>query len=88
MKSALSADQLSAVWLQIGSTYGKLDQWKIIEHGMLAETDVFGVVLAFEHGKLIATVSIRPQTGEIAEQIEELSDVFGKGLERLNGRAK
>jgi Mg2+ and Co2+ transporter CorA len=28
------------------------------------------------------------QTGEIAEQIEELSDVLGKGLERLNGRAK
>jgi methyl-accepting chemotaxis protein len=27
------------------------------------------------------------QTGEIAEQIEELSDVFGKGLERLNGHA-
>ena len=66
MKSALSADQLSAVWLQIASTYGKLDQWKIIEHGMLAGTDVFSVVLAFEHGKLIATVSVRPQTGEIA----------------------
>jgi dienelactone hydrolase len=66
MKSALSADQLSAVWLQISSTYGKLDQWKIIQHGMMAGTDVFTVVLAFEHGKLIATVSVRPQTGEIA----------------------
>jgi dienelactone hydrolase len=66
MKSALSADQLSAVWLQIGSTYGKLNQWKIIQHSMLTGTDVFSVVLAFEHGKLIATVSVRPQTGEIA----------------------
>ena len=28
------------------------------------------------------------QTGEIADQIEELSDVLGKGLERLNGRTK
>jgi ElaB/YqjD/DUF883 family membrane-anchored ribosome-binding protein len=28
------------------------------------------------------------QTGEIAEQIEELSNVFAKGLERMNGRAK
>jgi gas vesicle protein len=28
------------------------------------------------------------QTGEIAEQIEELSSVLGKGLERLNGRTK
>jgi hypothetical protein len=28
------------------------------------------------------------QTGEIAEQIEELSDVFAKGLERLDGRGK
>src|SRR5580704_10671776 len=66
MKSALSADQLSAVWLQISSTYGKLDQWKIIQHGMMAGTDVFSVVLAFRHGKVIATVSVRPQTGEIA----------------------
>jgi dienelactone hydrolase len=66
MKSALSADQLSAVWLQISSTYGKLDQWKIIQHGMMAGTDVFSVVLAFQHGKVIATVSVRPQTGEIA----------------------
>ena len=66
MKSALSADQLSAVWLQIASTYGKLDQWKIIQHGMLAGTDVFSVVLTFERGKLISTVSVRPQTGKIA----------------------
>jgi dienelactone hydrolase len=66
MKSALSADQLSAVWLQISSTYGKLDQWKIIQQGMMAGTDVFSVVLAFRHGKVIATVSVRPQTGEIA----------------------
>ena len=66
MKSALSADQLSAVWLQISSTYGKLDQWKIIQHGVMAGTDVFSVVLAFQHGKVIATVSVRPQTGEIA----------------------
>jgi ElaB/YqjD/DUF883 family membrane-anchored ribosome-binding protein len=28
------------------------------------------------------------QTGEIAEQIEELSNVLGKGLERLNGRTR
>ncbi|MGC2306395.1 alpha/beta fold hydrolase [Candidatus Binatus sp.] len=66
MKSALSVDQLSAVWLQIGATYGKLEQWKVIQHGMLVGTDVYSLVLAFEHGKLSATVSVRPQTGEIA----------------------
>ena len=66
MKAALSADQLSQVWLQIVATEGKLENWKVIQHGMLAGTDVFSVVVAFEHGKLMATVSVRPQTGEIA----------------------
>lgn len=66
MKAALSADQLSAVWLQIVATDGKLENWKVLQHGMLAETDVFSVVLAFERGKLMATVSVRSQTGEIA----------------------
>jgi len=66
MKSALSADQLSAVWLQIAATYGKLDKWKTLQHGMLAGTEVFSVVLAFDHGKLEATVSVRPATEQIA----------------------
>jgi pimeloyl-ACP methyl ester carboxylesterase len=66
MKSALSADQLSALWLQTVATCGKLDQWKITQRGQLAGTDVFRVALAFEHGKLIATVFVRPQTEEIA----------------------
>src|ERR1700693_6242756 len=48
MKSALSADQLSAVWLQIASTYGKLDQWKIIQHGMLAGTALFTLLLTLD----------------------------------------
>ena len=65
MKAALSADQLSAVWLQIVATDGKLENWKVLSHGMLAGTDVSSVVLAFEHGKLMATVAVRPQTGEI-----------------------
>ena len=66
MKAALSADQLSEVWLQIVATDGKLENWKVLQRGMLAGTDVFSVVVAFEHGKLMATVSVRPQTGEIA----------------------
>ena len=66
MKAALSADQLSQVWLQIVATDGKLENWKVMQHGMLAGTDVFSVVVAFERGKLMATVSVRPQTGEIA----------------------
>lgn len=66
MKAGLSADQLSAVWLQIVATEGKFENWKVLNHGMLAGTDAFSVVLAFEHGKLMATVSVRPQTGEIA----------------------
>ena len=66
MKAALSADQLSQVWLQIVATDGKLENWKVLQHGMLAGTDVFSVVVAFERGKLMATVSVRPQTGEIA----------------------
>ena len=37
-----------------------------MQHGMLAGTDVFSVVVAFERGKLMATVSVRPQTDEIA----------------------
>ncbi len=65
MKAALSADQLSAVWLQIIAADGKLENWKVLSHGMLAGTDVSNVVLAFEHGKLMATVAVRPQTGEI-----------------------
>ena len=66
VKAALSADQLSQVWLQIVATEGKLENWKVVQHGMLAGTDVFSVVVAFERGKLMATVSVRPQTGEIA----------------------
>src|SRR5260370_25674317 len=66
MKKELSADQLSSVWLQIVATEGQLDQWKVINQGMLGETNVYSVVLAFEHGKVIATVSVRPHTGEIA----------------------
>ena len=66
MKTALSADQLSAVWLQIVAAEGKLENWKVLSHGMLSGTDVSSVVLAFEHGKLMATVAVRPQTGEIA----------------------
>jgi len=66
MKQALSADQLSAVWLQIVASTGKLEIWKIIQRGQLAGTDVFKVALMFEHGKLLATVSVRPQTEEIA----------------------
>ncbi len=66
MKKALSADQLSAVWLQVVATEGKLDNWKVLSQGMLAGTNVLSVVLAFDHGKLMATVSVRPQTGEIA----------------------
>ncbi len=66
MKAALSADQLSEVWMQIVATDGKLENWKVLQQGMLAGTEVFSVVVAFEHGKLTATVSVRPQTGEIA----------------------
>lgn len=66
MKAALSADQLSAVWLQIVASVGKLENWKVIQRGPLAGTDVFMVALMFEHGKLLATVSVRPRTEEIA----------------------
>src|SRR6202046_2694845 len=66
MKAGLSADQLSAVWLQIIATEGKFENWKVLNHGMLAGTDAFSVVLAFDHGKLMATVSVRPRTGGIA----------------------
>src|SRR5271170_7661838 len=54
MKQQLSADQLSAVWTQI------------ISSGQLAGTSVFTVAVMFEHGKLLSTVAIRPQTNEIA----------------------
>ncbi len=66
MKAALSADQLSAVWLQIVAADGKLENWKVLSHGILAGTDVSSVVLAFDHGKVMATVAVRPQTGEIS----------------------
>ena len=66
VKAALSADQLSQVWLQIVATDGKLENWKVVKHGVFAGIDVFSVVVAFERGKLMATVSVRPQTGEIA----------------------
>ncbi|HEV2171430.1 MAG TPA: alpha/beta fold hydrolase [Candidatus Binatus sp.] len=66
MKSALTADQLQAVWEQIIATDGKLNAWKVISRGQMAGTDVFTVALAFERGKLLATVSVRPKTEEIA----------------------
>lgn len=66
MKAALSADQLSAVWLQIVTSVGKFENWKTIGRGQLAGSDVFTVAMAFEHGKLLATVSVRPKTEEIA----------------------
>jgi len=66
MKQGLSADQLSAVWLQIIATEGNLQKWHVLQQGMLAGIDVFSVALTFEHGKLMATVSVRPHTEEIA----------------------
>jgi uncharacterized protein len=66
MKQGLSADQLSAVWLQIVATEGKLENWKILQHGPLSGNEVYTVVVAFEHGKLMATVAVKPHTGEIS----------------------
>jgi dienelactone hydrolase len=66
MKRGLSADQLQTVWLQIVGTEGNLEQWKIIQRGQMAGINVVGVELTFEHGKLLSTVSVRPQTDEIA----------------------
>jgi dienelactone hydrolase len=66
VKKALSADQLSAVWLQIVATEGKLDNWKVLSQATLPGTSVFSVVLAFDHGKLMATVSVSLHTGQIA----------------------
>lgn len=36
MKAALSADQLSAVWLQIVATEGKLENWKVVDAAVIA----------------------------------------------------
>ncbi len=66
MKTALSADQLSTIWLQIVAGVGKLDKWKIVQRGRMAGIDVVGVELTFEHGKLLSTVSVRPESDEIA----------------------
>jgi dienelactone hydrolase len=66
MKQGLSADQLQTVWLQIVATEGNLEKWKIIQRGEMAGINVAGVELTFEHGKLLSTVSVRPQTDEIA----------------------
>ncbi|MFZ0247062.1 alpha/beta fold hydrolase [Candidatus Binatus sp.] len=66
MKAALSADQLSTVWLQIVADKGKLEKWKIVRRGQMAGIEVVGVVLTFEHGKLLSTVSVRPESDEIA----------------------
>jgi len=65
MQAALSADQLSAVWLQIVATYGDLDNWKIVNRGKLVDNEVATVILAFEHGKLLATVAVQPTTDRI-----------------------
>jgi len=66
MKQQLSADQLSAVWSQIIASEGNLENWKVISRGQLAGTIVLTVAVMFEHGKLLSTVAIRPQTNEIA----------------------
>jgi uncharacterized protein len=66
MKAALSADQLSTIWLQIVASSGQLEKWKIIQRGQMGGIDVVGVELDFEHGKLLSTVSVRPESDEIA----------------------
>ncbi len=66
MKAALSADQLSTIWLQIVGSSGQLEKWKIIQRGQMGGIDVVGVELDFEHGKLLSTVSVRPESDEIA----------------------
>lgn len=65
MKAALSADQLSAVWLQIVAIDGRLEAWKILSRGRLTDSEVATVVLAFEHGKLLATVAVKPISDQI-----------------------
>ncbi len=66
MKAGLSADQLSTVWLQLVADKGKLEKWKIVQRGQTEGIDVFVVELTFEHGRLISTVSVRPESHEIA----------------------
>ena len=45
MKAALSADQLSTIWLQIVAGSGQLEKWKIIQRGQMGGIDVVGVEL-------------------------------------------
>ena len=66
MKSALSPDQLGAVWLKLVADNGKLVSWKIVQHGKMPGIEVVAVQVTFEHGEQISTVSIRQKSDEIA----------------------
>ncbi len=66
MRAGLSADELAALWLKIVADNGKFESWKVIGRDQTSGIDVFAVELTFEHGKEISTVSVRPETDEIA----------------------
>src|SRR5882757_1746324 len=66
MKAGLSADALGKVWLQIVADNGKLQKWDVIQKGKINGIDVRMIELTFEHGKQISTISVRPESGEVA----------------------
>jgi dienelactone hydrolase len=66
MKQGLSAEQLAAVWRKIVADNGKLLKWKIVQRGKMSGVEVAGVALTFEHGRMLSTVSVRPESDEIA----------------------
>jgi hypothetical protein len=66
MKAGLSPDQLGQLWMGLVAADGKLLKWEVIQRGKIPGIDVRSVELGFEHGKQISTVSVRPESGEIA----------------------
>jgi uncharacterized protein len=66
MKSALSQEQLAAVWDAQAAPFGALRSWAIIERAHVEELDVRVVLLELEQGELQAIISVDPASQQLA----------------------
>jgi dienelactone hydrolase len=66
MKSAVSEEKLRAVWSAQVGTLGPLVSWTITQRTQAQGLDIRIALLKFDHGQLLATVAIHPDTHELA----------------------
>lgn len=66
VKGALPEEKLAEVWRSLGAKLGELTSWTITERSQAGNKDVRVVLLKFEHGELLALISVNPKTQELA----------------------